>query len=307
MAGPDDGIILVDKEEGEMSFGVVKRVKGILRARKTGHAGTLDPFATGLLIVLVGEGTKLAPFLMDADKEYEARIRLGVETDTLDLTGRVVRTSPVPDLDPGLIRDKARGLTGDIEQVPPMFSAVKVKGQRAYALARKGINVALAGKKVRVQAMEIVSVELPDLCIRVVCSKGTYVRSLAAELGKELGTGAHTRTLRRLSIGFFHVRDALELGRIEPADRERIVRGRILALPESLPHLEEIQVDGRIARNLRNGIQPLWDDLGGPPPVQPDERGYVKVMKERELIAVLQVCRELGPRPEGPKIVRVFH
>lgn len=301
-----DGIVLIDKEEGRTSFDVVKEVRRILRIKKVGHAGTLDPFATGLLVVLLGQGTKLASYLMAGEKAYLAAVRLGVETDTMDLTGRVFQTRPVPALDPEHIREKALGFVGDIEQVPPIFSAVKYKGQRAYALARKGVKVALEKRKATIHRLEIVSVDLPDITMTVVCSAGTYVRSLAADLGEALGTGGHLRSLRRLSSGAFLVEEASRLRDLGTEFPDKILRRKVISLREALPGLREAQVDDRIARKIRNGYQPNWNELQAA--FDPSEFGEedMKVVKGSDLVALMKVGRDSRSGEVRSRVTRVF-
>ena len=305
MGRDPDGILLIDKEEGESSFAVVRRVKGILKARKVGHAGTLDPFATGLLVILLGQGTKLFDFLTAADKEYCATLRLGTETDTLDLTGRVVRTLPVPPLEPGFIRETARGLVGEIEQTPPAFSAVHYEGKRAYELARKGVSVPLEKRKVRIHRLDVTSVALPEVVLSLTCSKGTYVRSLAAELGMRLGTGGHLSALRRISSGSFRVGDALRLQEGGAAVPEELM-ARVIPLSDALSHVREVQVDPETARRVRDGVRTegpgreFLSDL----PVPFD--GAVKLVEGNRVVAILQVVRR-GERSESRfEILRVF-
>ena len=168
-----DGIILIDKREGETSSDVVRKVKRALGVRKVGHAGTLDPFATGLLIILLGEGTKLSRYVMAGEKRYRARLTLGIETDTFDLTGQVVQTRTVPALTPEWVQQTALQFVGEIEQVPPAFSAVKHEGTRAYKLARKGIEFDLPRRKVAIRSITISDLGLPDLTMEVTCSSGT--------------------------------------------------------------------------------------------------------------------------------------
>ena len=178
-----DGILLVNKIKGETSHDVVKKVKAAfgLKNCKVGHAGTLDPFATGLLIILLGQGTKLSRFIMSEDKVYRGTMRLGVETDTLDCTGSVVHKVTVSELGIEQIREKARQFVGEIEQLPPVYSAVKYKGTRAYKLARRGEEMSLKKRNVTVYSLRILSVDLPDVTMEVRCSSGTYIRSLAAD------------------------------------------------------------------------------------------------------------------------------
>lgn len=298
-SGPD-GVLLVDKEEGETSFSVVRKVKRGLKAAKVGHAGTLDPFATGLLVILIGQGTKLFPYLTSEDKEYRATLSLGAETDTLDLTGRVVRTTAVPDLEPGFIREKAGELEGEMEQSPPAYSAVHHEGKRAYELARRGVVVELEKRRVVVHRLEVVSVDLPEVTLTLKCSKGTYVRSLAAELGRRLGPGGHLKALRRLSSGSFRVEDAVRLDGLED------LVPRIIPLRKALPHVREVEVGGETARMIGKGIQTglgLGEFLSElPAPFD----GPVKVIAENRMAALLRVVR----RPEADEsrfeIMRVF-
>ncbi|RLB34388.1 MAG: tRNA pseudouridine(55) synthase TruB [Deltaproteobacteria bacterium] len=300
-----DGILLIDKDSGESSFSTVKRVKRILGVKKAGHAGTLDPFATGLLIVLLGEGTKLSQYLMAHEKRYWAKVRLGIETSTMDPTGTVVRTSPVPDLDPKYVEEKILGFLGEIEQRPPAFSAVKYKGQRAYKMARKGIRVELKKRRVLISHIEVIHVDLPDVTIVLTCSPGTYVRSLAAEIGNTLGVGGHLLALRRLSVGPFKVEDALRLAAGDVAELSRAVSERIIPLKEALPDMKELQVDGSMAERIRKGYQPTWDELSGA--VGDFFDTQVKVVKGSELVAFLKTTRNTNRGKVEPKILRVFN
>ena len=279
MGNPYDGIILIDKDGGESSFDVVKKVRRILALKKVGHAGTLDPFATGLLIVLLGEGTKLSPYLTAEDKVYQATMRLGVETDTQDLTGRVVMRSRVPEFGLESIRRMATEFVGEIEQFPPLFSAINYKGKRAYEFAREGITIELQKRKVRVYSLEIVSVALPDVTMEVTCSGGTYVRSLAADLGKRLGPGAHLRSLRRLASGPFKVSDALNPEETGSLSRDQILQEKKITLRDALPHMTEAQVDERMAQRIRNGYQPEWGEVSARADLPDFFEGYTKLAK----------------------------
>ncbi|MEE9611657.1 MAG: tRNA pseudouridine(55) synthase TruB [Desulfatiglandales bacterium] len=306
MGTPYDGIILVDKNEGESSFGVVKRVKRILKAKKVGHAGTLDPFATGLLIVLLGQGTKLSPYLMAEKKVYRGTMRLGIETDTQDPTGRVIETRPVPQLELQYIRKKAVDFVGEIEQVPPIFSALNVEGKRAYELARKGIKIELEKRKVNVHSLEIISVELPDVTMEVCCSSGTYMRSLAVALGRELGPGAHLKSLRRLSSGPFTLKEALNFDQMGFISASPIFRESIIPLREALPHMKETQVNDQMAKKIRNGHQPNWEELFKQSNLGDFHDDYMKLAKGTELVAIMKVGRLSGDDRRRLEIMRVF-
>jgi tRNA pseudouridine55 synthase len=293
-----DGVLIVDKEEGETSFSVVRKVKKLLKVSKVGHAGTLDPFATGLLLVLVGQGTKLSPYLMAGDKTYLGTLTLGTETDTLDRTGRVTAVKPVPKLDPELVRERARAFVGETEQTPPSFSALKVQGKRAYSLARKGLPVILEKRWVRIMELAVLSLDLPDVTFRVVCSSGTYVRTLAADLGKELGVGAHLKALRRTAIGPYGVEDALRSG--DMGASAEAVKKRIIPLRRALPHFTEVEVDERTAVQVRKGYQPGWEELGKKAPFPQEE---VKLVSGTDLVALVR----FEPRAKGQlRVSRVF-
>ncbi len=309
MEYPIDGILLIDKHEGETSYDVVKKAKHVFNARKAlkvGHAGTLDPFATGLLIILLGQGTKLSNFLMAGEKKYLATMRLGVETDTLDPTGRVVRTSVVPQLTPGEIRGKAKAFIGNIEQMPPRFSAVKYKGTRAYKLARKGLDVDLKKRIVTVYSLEIMSVQLPDVTMKVNCSKGTYIRSLAADMAMELGTGGHLISLRRIAIGSFEVSNALSSSVLLQTGVRALLRDKIIPLRAALPGMYEIQVGETLAKKVRNGYQPTLKELNKGLSTSDCKDGYVKLMSADELVAIMKLKENGGIGYERLKIERVF-
>lgn len=207
------GLLLVDKPAGITSHDAVAVVRRALRTRRAGHTGTLDPFATGLLVVLTGRGTRLIPYVEQEPKVYEAAIRFGAETDTDDLTGTVTTTAPVPA--DAAIDDAIASLSGRIEQVPPAFSAKQVNGQRAYAAARQGAPLALRAVPVTVHAWHILSRDGEMLTARITCGGGTYVRALARDLGRLAGSAAHLVALRRISAGPFSVDDAATLAEIE--------------------------------------------------------------------------------------------
>lgn len=203
-----DGVLLLDKPVGPSSSTVLQAVKKLFGARKAGHAGTLDPLASGLLPLLFGEATKFAQYGLDASKEYVARVRLGVATDTGDAEGKVLETRAVAVDDTALAGTLAR-FRGVIEQVPPIYSALKRDGKPLYALAREGLSVERAPRKIEIHELELLG-RTPDAVeLRIRCSKGTYVRQIAADLGAALGTGAHLAALRRTAVGKLRVEDAV--------------------------------------------------------------------------------------------------
>ncbi len=217
------GILSIDKPSGMTSFHVVRLVKKALRAAKAGHAGTLDPMATGVLPICLGKATKLSASIMDGEKIYEGVIRLGISTDTFDAEGSVLAERPVPALSRERIAEVARSFEGSIQQAPPAFSAVKYKGKPLYSYARKGIFIEKGPRVVMVYSFEILEWNSPDIFFRIVCGKGTYVRSLAHELGERLECGGHLHSLRRLRSGpctiersmtIDALRDAVDKGRL---------------------------------------------------------------------------------------------
>jgi tRNA pseudouridine55 synthase len=258
-------LLVIDKPCGPTSFAVVKRVRALLgkRREKVGHGGTLDPFASGVLPICIGEGTKVLPFLLNADKAYEAVVRFGVETDTLDVTGKVVAEHGVGDLSATAIEEALTAFRGPIEQVPPMYSALKRNGRPLYAYARAGETVERAARRVTIHELEMVAFEEPDRArVRVRCSKGTYIRSLAADLGTRLGVGAHLVELRRTASGPFRLDQSMTLDEMVA----RIADGRplpSLSLLEALAHLPAANVDESQALVLARGQRMDWAVLSG--------------------------------------------
>ena len=196
-----DGVLVVDKPPGMSSNDAVQRAKRIYRARKVGHTGSLDPLATGVLPLCFGEATKFSQYLLASDKKYWARIRLGVRTDSGDADGEVVQTRPVVGITPARVEEALAEFRGEIDQIPSMFSAVKHQGQPLYKLARQGIEVERASRRVTIYSNELKCLEGEELELEIHCSKGTYVRTIAEDLGERLGCGAHVSALRRLKAG----------------------------------------------------------------------------------------------------------
>lgn len=246
-----DAWLLLDKPGGISSNAALQRAKRLYRAAKAGHAGTLDPMASGLLPVLFGDATKFSGFLLDADKEYLADVRLGVCTSTGDAEGEVLERRPVAIADPLLQQALAR-LRGTIEQVPPMYSALKHQGRPLYALARQGVDIERAPRRVVIRVLELLARDGDTLSLRVRCSKGTYIRSLAMDLGAALGTGAHLAALRRTAAGGCSVADAVTLEALEGMDEEARER-RLLPIPSLLRDLPCVALDSAAAQRFVHG------------------------------------------------------
>lgn len=226
-----DGVLLVDKAQDMTSHDVVAITRRALNMKKIGHCGTLDPLATGLLIITIGRGTKIQDLLMSEDKEYVGTLRLGEITNSQDADGEVIESRPVPNFSREEIAAAFAKFQGDFYQTPPMVSAIKKDGVPLYKLARQGKEVEREPRFVRVYANEIQDIRLPEVDFRVVCSKGFYVRTYAHDIGAELGCGAHLRSLRRTKSGRFDVTGAVTVEELKTRPREEIVR-RILSLPE---------------------------------------------------------------------------
>lgn len=210
----DDRVLLINKPLRWTSFDVVKKVRGILQIKKIGHAGTLDPLATGLLILCTGKMTKRIDEFQAQEKEYTGKLILGQTTPSYDLETEPSPPKDISFIHPELIKQKASKFIGSIEQIPPLHSAIKVDGKRAYKLARSGQEKVLKARQVTVSEFEITNMDLPEVSFRIVCSKGTYIRSLAHDLGQELGVGAYLSELCRTRIGKFLLRDALTLDQV---------------------------------------------------------------------------------------------
>jgi len=226
-----DGVLLVDKAEGMTSHDVVALVRRKLQVRKVGHCGTLDPIATGLLLITVGRGTKVQDLLMSEDKEYVGTFVLGVTTDTQDRQGEVIQQRPVPALDENQIRTVFEKFRGDFYQMPPMVSAKKHGGVPLYKLARQGKVVEREPRLVHVYRYTIDRIALPEIDFSVLCSKGFYVRTYAHDIGEILGCGAHLKSLRRTKSGRFDVANAVSVAQINDAPREEI-SSKLLSLPD---------------------------------------------------------------------------
>ncbi len=209
-----EGVLLVDKPVDHTSHDVVARLRGKLKMKRIGHAGTLDPMATGLLVILVGKATRISQYLMSVDKEYAGTVELGKVTNTQDAEGEVLETRPVPVFSEEQIRAALRSFIGDQYQLPPMFSAIKIDGVPLYKRAREGEEVEREPRFIRVMSYELTRWASPELDFVVRCTKGTYVRTLAHDLGQRLGCGAHLKALRRLSSGNLTVKQALTLDQI---------------------------------------------------------------------------------------------
>jgi tRNA pseudouridine55 synthase len=290
------GFLVVDKPRGWTSHDVVDAARRWLGTRRIGHLGTLDPLATGVLPLAVREATKLVPFLADAAKAYTGEIELGAETDTLDAEGRVLRRSSGELPSEAELRAALAGFVGEIEQVPPMFSAVKLGGVPLHRMAREGREVPRAAKKVRIDALTLLAYSAPRARIEVSCSTGTYVRSLAADLGTRLGCGAFLASLRRTRSGAFRIEDAAPVEQLEELARAGQLEARLIP-PVNVLGLPVVRLEAPDERRVRNGNDVTLAGVALPP-----EGRVAGVGPGGDLVAILEIRpgRRLQP-------LRVLH
>lgn len=283
------GILVIDKPAGPTSFEVVRRVRSLLEVEKAGHTGTLDPLATGVLPICVGTATKVAGFICEGKKSYDAWIRLGIETDTLDAAGRPIAEAPVPTLSASLLESVLGKFRGSYLQVPPMFSAIKVAGRRLHELARQGQTVQREPRRVEVYELALRDFSSTEVAISLTCSKGFFVRALAHDIGRQLGCLGHLKSLRRISSGPFTLERALTLDRLASLTgspgAEQAVGREMISIDEALVEMPAIQVSAADARRVAHGV-PIECAAGG---------GRVRVLgPEGALLAIAELGK--GPR-----------
>jgi tRNA pseudouridine55 synthase len=302
-----NGIVVIDKEKGFTSQKVVTEVKRILEIKRAGHTGTLDPFATGVLPVCLGEARKVIPFLDDNIKEYEAVLRLGVATDTMDATGRVVYENRVKKLALSNILDIFSKYRGEIGQIPPMFSSLKKHGVRMYDLARKGITITRPSRSVVIEELKLLDYNHPFIRFFVRCSRGTYVRVLGSDIAKELGYGGHLTELRRIRSGMFRIEDSVSIEDLKSGNL------KLVHMMEALSDINEIHVSGKVAVQIKEGKQIRKSDLSWAD-VQGFEAGdKLRVCEGRRLVSVAQALvgtNDLYKLDDGGivlKLLRVFN
>jgi tRNA pseudouridine55 synthase len=269
-----DGLLILDKPAGITSHDVVNRVRRATRIRQVGHAGTLDPLATGVLVICLGRATRLSEYLLGHDKAYRATIRLGVETTTYDADGEVVATHAV-NVERVAIEQSLQSLVGAIQQVPPMYSALKRDGQKLYDLARQGIEVEREARSVVIHSIELCSYQAPDATIDVRCSAGTYIRSIAHDLGATLGTGAHLTALTRTAAGPFTIDQAIPLDTFEAAARAEQWHAHLRPMDEALSDWPLVVLTEPDRSRARNGAPIFSLKLAGPRCRAHDEQGQL--------------------------------
>ena len=291
-----NGVLVVDKPQGMTSAAVVSKVKRSLGVKKVGHTGTLDPMATGVLPLCIGEGTKIAGYLLAESKTYLATIKLGVCTDTLDADGEVTEEHPnaLLDVTEEKVQNVVEGFWGESMQIPPMFSALKHKGQRLHKLARAGEKIDVPPREICVHAIEIKSLELPSFSIEVCSSKGTYIRSIARDIGQILGCGAHLTSLRRIQSGDFGLESAVTLEEILDDPNA----AQCVDLPTALANMEKVVVNEPALEAIKNGKPLNWLELS----TKECSDQTVALLTPKGDLAALVSCKKSG----DIKYLRVF-
>ena len=241
-----DGFLVINKQKSWTSADVVNKIKRVLKIKKAGHLGTLDPDATGVLPIALGKATKVIRYINEGDKEYQVVMKLGEKTDTLDAAGKVIETKEIPKLDKDKIEKILKDFTGKISQTPPAYSAVKVDGVRAYELARKGKDVQIKPRDIIIKEISLTKINIPFIAFNVVCSKGTYIRSLCSDIGERLGTAAHMFSLIRSASGQFKINDAVNI--------DDLGKGRIIKIDEALGFMPEIRIKKGFEDKVKNGM-----------------------------------------------------
>jgi len=300
-----NGFVVIDKPAGITSHDVVSRVRRILGTRKVGHTGTLDPFATGVLPVAVNDGTKAIPFLDEGLKCYEALMQLGVATDTLDMTGTVIRKADWLPVTREAVDSVLKCCTGPLSQMPPMYSAIKQAGQPLYKLARQGQVVERTAREIDIHSLDLLSFAPPFVSFRVVCSRGTYVRTLADDMGEMLGCGGALKELRRIASGPFDVSASVTLEGLEEAARSGTVETLTVSPYAALSHLPDIPLNDSGLALVRHGRSPEWHDTEMPVPAACDDGTLVRLTQNGSLIAVAE-CRLCGDGMTRIVLKRVF-
>ena len=296
-----NGIINVYKEQGFTSHDVVAKLRGILQMKKIGHTGTLDPDAVGVLPICVGKATKVVELLTNKDKTYIAKVKCGVQTDTLDMSGEILQTSEQR-VTKEEVEQVIPEFTGQQQQIPPMYSAIKVNGKKLYELARKGETIQRKPRKITIHELSLLSFDEDnqEFEIQVCCSKGTYIRSLCDDIGKKLGCGAAMKELRRTQVGVFFAEDALTLDEIQRRKDDGTLEEIFVSIEEMFPDYPKVYVkeDGQKLLENGNDIPCRFCDADGV-----KDGAYVRMYKETEFYAIYQK----EERKNKYKTIKMFH
>ncbi len=303
-----NGFIVIDKPEGITSHSVVHSARKIFGIKKAGHTGTLDPFATGVLPVALGEATKAIPFLDESVKEYSAVMRLGISTDTQDCTGTIIRECSYGHITDEVVRNSFSRFIGAIRQVPPMFSALKRSGVPLYKLARQGLDIPRESREITIFSLTVEKIDLPNIYFMVRCSRGTYVRTLASDLGDELGCGAHLSSLRRTASGIFTIDEAVTLKELALLNCTEYLKDKIISPYRSLAHYKNFELTDKGARMVRNGALPDMDGFQSVPHNSLQAGEKITLSYSEKLLAVAEnVFHHWSGDRSNLRLLRVFN
>ena len=299
-----DGVLNIRKEKGYTSHDVVAVLRKVVGQKKIGHTGTLDPDATGVLPVCLGRATKVCELLTDHDKTYEALLLLGKTTDTQDISGEVLEERDPGDLTEEEVRSCIESFIGEYDQIPPMYSALKVNGKKLYELAREGQEVERKARRITIHEIRILEINLPEVKLEVTCSKGTYIRTLCHDIGQKLGCGGCMKELLRTRVERFGLEDSIRLGEIAQLQKEGILEEKIIAIDEMFPTYAQVVLPPKTAAAVRNGNSFRKRDISKETALKEyenDER--VRVYDEsHQFIAIYCYCR----KDDLFKIVKMF-
>lgn len=273
-----NGVIIINKPVGGSSHRCVSIARRALNMKKIGHTGTLDPLASGVLPLLVGTATRAADFLSSEDKSYRATVLLGTRTDTLDITGTVLSTSPV-DVTEEEIREAVSSFIGEISQIPPMYSAIQVNGERLYNLARNGIEIERKARKITIFSINIVKIDLPEIVIDVHCSKGTYIRSLASDIGDKLGCGGTIKSLERTQCGIFSIENSITPDELMELSEKGEIENSLIKVDKLFEIYRKIKLDKKRADRVKNGV-PIYYKTGS-------QNEFFRVYDENDIFIAL--------------------
>lgn len=283
-----NGVLLIDKPPDMTAAGVVKTVKRIYNAKKAGHTGTLDPFATGLMICCLGKATRLSRFFLHGDKTYEAVIELGRETDTQDRTGTVINERDYTGVTEAMIRSAVQQFVGDIDQTPPVYSALKHNGTPLYKLARKGTPVQKQARRITFYRIDVLCIRIPEVTIRATCSGGAYIRTLASDIGNRLGCGGHLKDLRRTESCGFSIEEAVSADNLNSASGSQELDALLIPAADALRRMPSFVADDLLVEKIRCGVPIVEKDVPADIQLQTDSQ-YIKVVDSyNHLAAVIQ-------------------
>jgi tRNA pseudouridine55 synthase len=298
MENESSGMLIIDKPAGISSAKVIALLKKKAGLHKVGHTGTLDPFATGVLICCVNQATRLARFFLKGNKKYQGTLLLGTETDTLDMTGKVIATCDHFDFPEEHLHSVFRRFVGEIDQVPPAYSALKINGVRLYKLARKGRPVQKSARRIMISSLEILKIDLPKIDFQVACSAGTYIRTLCADIGRELGCGSHLQRLRRIESCGFTIDQSVTLEEIETIVSQGRLKDSLIRMSDAIYAMKGMVADEGITKKILYG-KPITDsDLTGKW-IESETRdrlnGFIKIVDlQNNLLAVIDTLKKEG-------------